>query len=140
LTGSVLELARVLRPGGTLVLTVDNPANPLVALAKALPREALNRTWLRWADASARLGLLPYHVGATYGRRRLRMVVREAGFVVEETTAIVHAPRPIAVMIGQQIQGGGRFLRTLAALERLEQAPTRFVTGHFVAVRAKRLA
>jgi SAM-dependent methyltransferase len=137
---SVLELARVLRPGGTLVLTLDNPANPLVALAKALPRQALNRTWLRWADASARLGLLPYHVGATYGRSRLRTVVQQAGFAVEEMTAIVHAPRPIAVVIGHRIQGGGRFLRTLAALERLEQAPTRFITGYFVAVRATRLA
>lgn len=43
-------------------------------------------------------------------------------------------------MIGQRIQGGGRFLRSLAALERLEHAPTRFVTGHFVAIRATRLA
>ncbi|HEY8628148.1 MAG TPA: class I SAM-dependent methyltransferase [Gaiellaceae bacterium] len=138
---SVLELARVLRPGGTLVLTLDNPANPLVALAKVLPRQALNRAWLRWADASARIGLLPYHVGATYGRSRLRTVVEEAGFVVEETTAIVHAPRPLAVMIGQRIQGGGRrFLRVLAVLERLEQAPTRFLTGHFAAIRATRLA
>lgn len=138
---SVLELARVLRPGGTLILTLDNPANPLVALAKALPRAALNRTWLRWADASSRLGLHPYHVGATYGRARLRTVVEGAGFVVEETTAIVHAPRPIAVLIGQRLTGGGRrFLRALDALERLEQAPTRFVTGHFIAIRATRLA
>ena len=137
---SVVELARVLRPGGTLLLTLDNPSNPLVALAKALPRHALNRTWLRWADASARIGLLPYHVGATYGRSRLRTVVEQAGFAVEETTAIVHAPRPIAVMIGQRLEGGGRFLRVLAALERLEQTPTRFVTGHFVAIRATRLA
>jgi SAM-dependent methyltransferase len=137
---SVVELARVLCPGGTLLLTLDNPANPLVALAKALPRQALNRTWLRWADASARLGLLPYHVGATYGRSRLRTVVEESGFAVEETTAIVHAPRPIAVMIGQRLEDGERFLRVLAALERLEQAPTRFFTGHFVAIRATRLA
>ncbi|MEP6976580.1 MAG: class I SAM-dependent methyltransferase [Thermoleophilia bacterium] len=137
---SVVELARVLRPGGTLLLTLDNPANPLVALAKALPRQALNRTWLRWADASSWLGLHPYHVGATYGRARLRTVVEDAGFAVEETTAIVHAPRPIAVLIGQRLQNGGWFLRALQALERLEQAPTRFVTGHFVAIRATRLA
>lgn len=137
---SVLELARVLRPGGTLVLTLDNPANPLVALAKALPRNALNRTWLRWADATARLGLLPYHVGATYGRSRLRAVVEDAGFAVDETTAIVHAPRALAVVIGQRLHGGGRFMQALAALERLERAPTRYVTGHFVAVRATRLA
>jgi hypothetical protein len=79
-------------------------------------------------------------VGATYGRSRLNAVLEESGFAVEETTAIVHAPRPVAVMIGQRIQGGGRFLRALAALERLERAPTRYLTGHFVAVRATRLA
>jgi len=87
---SVLELARVLRPGGTLILTLDNPANPLVALASA--------------------------------RRK------------------PPPPRPVAVMIGHRIHGGGGFLRALAALERLEHAPTRYVTGHFIAVRATRLA
>ena len=137
---SIVELARVLQPGGTLVLTLDNPANPIVALGKLLPREALNRIWLRWADASSRIGLLPYHVGATYGRSRLCSVLRTAGFSIEETTAIVHAPRPVAVMVGQRVQRGPRFLRILAALEQLERAPTRFLTGNFVAVRARRVA
>ncbi|MDQ5821836.1 MAG: class I SAM-dependent methyltransferase [Actinomycetota bacterium] len=137
---SIVELARVLRPAGTLLLTLDNPANPVVALAKVLPRDALNRLWLRWADASTRIGLLPYHVGATYGRSRLCSVLRTAGFAVEETTAIVHAPRAVAVVVGQRVRDGSRFLRVLWALEQLERAPTRFLTGHFVAVRARRLA
>lgn len=137
---SIVELARVLQPGGTLVLTLDNPANPIVALGKLLPREALNRIWLRWADASSRIGLLPYHVGATYGRSRLCSVLRTAGFAVEDTTAIVHAPRPVAVMVGQRLARGRRFLRVLSAFEQLERAPTRFLTGNFVAVRARRLA
>ena len=37
------ELARVLRPGGILLLTLDNPLNPIVAVTKALPRQGLNR-------------------------------------------------------------------------------------------------
>jgi SAM-dependent methyltransferase len=137
---SIAELARVLQPGGTLLLTLDNPANPVVALGKLLPRDALNRLWLRWADTTGRIGLLPYHVGATYGRARLQAVLGAAGFAVEETTAIVHAPRPVAVVVGQRVRHAARFLRVLSALERLERAPTRFVTGHFVAVRARRLA
>lgn len=137
---SVAELARVLRPGGTLILTLDNPANPLVALTKILPRRTLNRAWLRWADATTRVGLIPYHVGATYGRSRLCAVVARAGFAVEETTAIVHAPRLLAVTLGSRLAGRPRVRRALAATERLERAPTRFITGHFVAVRARRLA
>ena len=36
-------LHRVLRPGGTVVLTLDNLANPLVALRNALPARLLRR-------------------------------------------------------------------------------------------------
>jgi SAM-dependent methyltransferase len=137
---AIAELARVVRPGGTLIVTLDNPANPLVALAKILPRHALNRAWLRWADASARIGLTPYHVGATYGRSRLSGALVRAGFAVEATTAIVHAPRLLAVTVGRALGDRPRLRRALTAAERLEHAPTRFLTGHFVAARARRLA
>ena len=52
---SVAELARVLRPGGTLLLTLDNPLNPLVAVSKAIPLGRLNRAWLRLGPLSAKL-------------------------------------------------------------------------------------
>jgi ubiquinone/menaquinone biosynthesis C-methylase UbiE len=48
------ELRRVLAPGGTLIVSLDNLANPLVALRNALPFE-----WLH------RIGLVPHFVGAT---------------------------------------------------------------------------
>ena len=37
LADSIKELSRVLRPGGELYLTLDNPSNPLIALRNALP-------------------------------------------------------------------------------------------------------
>lgn len=144
IVASIRELRRVLRPDGQLLLTLDNPANPLVALSKALPRRALNRLWLRYSDASARLGMLPYYVGATYGQRRLRRLLAEEGFDVREVRAVVHSPRVLAVIVANVLEHRGsteaqeRFLRRLMALERLGTWPTRFLTGHFVAVRAVR--
>jgi ubiquinone/menaquinone biosynthesis C-methylase UbiE len=52
---SLAELARLLQPGGVLIITFDNPHNPLVWLRNHLPFNWLNR-----------IGLVPYYVGATY--------------------------------------------------------------------------
>jgi SAM-dependent methyltransferase len=142
---SIRELARVIRPGGKLVLTLDNPHNPLVALSKVVPPRQLNRMWLRLGSLSASAGLIPYHVGVTYARRPLLRVLAEAGFRVEAQTTLVHSPRILAVLAGRFVEGRAgastqeRFLRLLGSAERLGSLPTRFVTGHFYAVRATRL-
>jgi cytochrome P450/SAM-dependent methyltransferase len=139
------ELRRVMKPGGRLLLTLDNPGNPLVGLTKALPRRLLNRLWLRWGRASQQLGLLPYYVGATYGRGRLRQVLIAEGFAVEEMTTIVHAPRPFAVALGHLLERRARpalqerYLRWLMSWERMSGSPMRYLSGNFVAVRARKL-
>jgi SAM-dependent methyltransferase len=136
------ELGRVLRPGGVLVLTLDNPSNPLVALSKALPRGALNRLWLRHGRLTGRVGLLPYSVGATVDRRQLVAMLERTGFDVGQTGAIVHVPRVFASLVGAAVARNGsdaagrRFLRVLRSFERLAGGPAPFRTGHFVAVRA----
>ena len=129
------ELARVLRPGGTLVVTLNNPLNPLVQLRNALPIGWLNR-----------LGVVPYQVGATCGPRALARLVRAAGLEVTEATAILHCPRVPAVAVAGWLDRRGsdaqrrRLPRWLAAWEKLEARPSRYFTGHFVAVRATRPA
>ena len=130
LTG-LCELARVLRPGGQLLLTLDNLANPAVFLRNALP--------LRWLMG---LRVVPYYVGATCGPRRLARYAGEAGLDVLESAAIMHCPRVLAVPLARRLAGTGsdraqeRLLRALRSFEKLARWPTRFLTGHFVAIRA----
>ncbi len=131
IVASLSELRRVLRMGGQLFLTLDNLANPIIALRNALPFRLLNR-----------MRIVPYYVGATYGPFRLRRILRHVGFQVLEVSAVMHCPRVFAVAVAGSLERHAgpeahrRFLRFLMTFERLSRWPTRFLTGHFVAVRA----
>jgi SAM-dependent methyltransferase len=129
---SLAELRRVLRPGGTLLLTMDNPANPLVRLRNLSPG-----FWMR-------LGVVPYAVGATCGARRLTRVLEEAGFDVLAVETIMHVPRVLMVPLCRRLarrgtgHPGRRLREWLRRFERLGRLPSSAVTGHFVAVVARR--
>jgi SAM-dependent methyltransferase len=139
---SLRELHRVLRPEGRLILTLDNPWNPMNALAKALPRDWLNRVWIRHARLTASVGHVPYHVGETMGASRLREVLPALGLEIRDEAAIMHAPRALVVIVAELLDRRAgprtqrRFLDVLARLERLSGWPSRYVTAHFVAVNA----
>ncbi|HEX7980936.1 MAG TPA: methyltransferase domain-containing protein [Gemmatimonadaceae bacterium] len=127
------ELARITRRGGTLVLTLDNLANPVVALRSVLPQTPLRR-----------LGLVPYYVGATCGPRRMCALVREAGFEVDQVETLMHCPRVFAVAAARVVDRYGspalqrHFVRHLAWYDHLGAWPTRHLTSYFTAVRAVR--
>jgi SAM-dependent methyltransferase len=129
IAAALAELHRVLRPAGRLLLTLDNLANPAVALRNALPFRLLHR-----------LRIVPYSIGATCGPRRLRHLVQQVGFEVMEAGAVLHCPRVAAVAAmrlleryaSAQTQQGA--LRRLTAFERAASWRTRFITGYFVAV------
>lgn len=125
LTLGVRELHRVLRRGGTLLITLDNAANPLVALRNLLPARALRR-----------LGLVHYFLGATCGPRRLSKLLRAAGFELERTGSVMHFPRLAARVLAATVGPRPALLRLLLAAERLERSPLRYATGQFVAARA----
>jgi SAM-dependent methyltransferase len=129
------ELNRVLKPGGTLILTLDNAMNPVIATRNALPYSLTHAA-----------GLVPYPVGRTLTPARAEAAARNAGFSVLECTAIMHAPRVIAIPIMSTLDSPRnmawrtRLLGAAMTFEKLERLPSRFVTGHFIAIRATKPA
>lgn len=129
------EVGRVLRPGGVLLLTLDNPANPVIKLRQALPFPLLRR-----------LGVMPYYCGPSVHPKRLRAVAGAAGFDVAEMAGIMHCPRLVAVPFAKLLDRhgsealGAAFLRALRSFEVLDRLPSRHVTAHFVAARCIRRA
>jgi SAM-dependent methyltransferase len=126
------ELHRVVRPGGVLIVTMDNLANPLLALRALVPD--------RWRRGS---GLVPYYVGRTVTGPGLRAHVEAAGFAVDRTTTLMHVPRVAAVPWCARADRRGRsfdpvLMQRLLRWEHLGRLPTRAATGHFVGVRAVR--
>jgi SAM-dependent methyltransferase len=126
---AVAEMHRVLVPGGRLILTLDNPANPIVALRNALPFPALRR-----------VGLVPYYVGATLSAPDASVVLARAGLTVKEVTSVMHCPRAVAIatLYATRWLVSPRWSRRLRAglmaFERLERWPLRHRTGYFVAL------
>lgn len=130
---ALAEMNRVLRPGGRLLLTLDNLANPAIALRSVLPQRILSG-----------LRLVPYYVGATCGPRRLRHMVGEAGLRLIRDGANMHCPRLPAVAAANLLDRNGRserrdgFVEFLLRWESLERLPTRYLTGYFIVMLAER--
>lgn len=129
---SLRQLRRVLRPGGQLILTMDNLSNPVVWL-----RNGMLYGWLH------RVGIVPYFVGKTCGHKELCRLVADAGMDVKKVEAIMHCPRVLAVAFAKRLESANeatqrRFLRALQNFERLSRWPSRFLSGYFVAVHAIR--
>ena len=129
---ALTELRRVLRPGGELLISLDNLQNPIIALRSVVPFAILQR-----------LGLVPYFVGRTMGRRGLVRALSAAGFEVIETRAIMHCPRVLSVARAARLERSSaaadrqRFLSSLHRWEFLDRLPSRYFSGHFVAARAR---
>jgi SAM-dependent methyltransferase len=128
LTAGLAELRRVSRPDGRVIVTLDNRQNPVVAL----------RTSRALAGALRRLGLVPYQLGVTCGRRRLAALLERAGFRVTATRAVMHCPPQLAAAAASRLANGRpcaerRHLARVLAFERMEGWMTRYFTGHFVA-------
>lgn len=127
------ELHRVLAPGGRLLITFDNPGNPIVGLRNALPRKVL---------AASRM--VPYAVGETLDRSGLGNALDRLGFETLAVSASWHSPRLLVVMGGHGIDRLGwpalrrAYARLWAWCEVFEGLPTRFVTGHFVVALARK--
>lgn len=126
------ELHRVLVPGGRLLVTLDNPVCAVIVVRRLLPYRLLHR-----------LGILPYPVGATMSLRRLVLTLEELGFTIERRRVIMHIPRVLAVPLCRKLDRSSgsprpQFVARMLSWESLNRIPTRQITGHFVAVLARK--
>jgi SAM-dependent methyltransferase len=125
---AVEELARVLRPGGRLVITLDNLSNPLY-----LP--------LRWA---CKLRRMPFRLGYTTSQTGLVDALEEAGLEVIARGTLIHNPRGISTLLFlalRRLMGAHADVPIRALLEvfaRLEHLPTRRLTACFVSACARK--
>ncbi len=125
------ELARVLKTGGILILTIDNKSN------LTYPPYILIRLWMR-------LGLSPYFIGKTLSFSRLRRALEEIGLCMEESTAILHHPHPDGLVRWiesslRKVSKGkldNAIRKTLAYLEQLGGRKAKYLTGRYLAVKA----
>jgi SAM-dependent methyltransferase len=130
LRAALRELVRVLQPSGVLVITLDNPWNPLYPL-------------LRWA---ARLRLTPYVLGCTVSRPQLNAWLTDLGMEVVDNDWLIHNPRLVSTGLFLALRKTlGRaadvpirvLLRLFEFLRRLPSAP---LTACFLAVCARKPA
>lgn len=127
------DLYRVMAPGGLMYISLDNPANPVLALRRILPFKLLNR-----------LGLMPYFCGATLGAGPLKAALEAVGFQVRRTGFLMHVQRVLAVQICRLADWlrmpalTRTVVRATGGAEVLAHFPTARFTGHYVVALAEK--
>ena len=130
IAAALVDIHRVLRSGGALLITMDNEQNPVLAVRR------------RFQEVLLRIGVLPYRTGVSCDATGLRRLLADAGFEVREQTTLLHAPRVLAVAAARLLDAVAArrvsqgYLRLLGAFERLAHTRAAPVTGYFVAARA----
>lgn len=129
---SLMEIRRVMAFGGRLLITLDNPQNPKLALRAALPEHLLIKA-----------GLMRYPCGVTLSPDAFSAALQQARFEVLERKAFLHCPRVTGVKLAALVQrlNSERLEKGLTKLfrtfEHLEQLPTRWKSAHFTALLAR---
>jgi SAM-dependent methyltransferase len=134
--GALWELQSVLRPDGRLLVTLDNPTNPILRVRQLVYR-----------IAGSIPGVIPFRMGHTLSQPALVTALEQAGFDVVESGYMIHMPRVLALWAGEWAarRGSARTASRLVAVFRwVERAAgalsTRRWTGHFIFADCRRRA
>lgn len=123
LDGSLAELVRSLRRGGMLIVTVDNPDNPLYPLLARYSRSSH----------------APFRLGHTYSAASLRRALESLGCTVVAEDCLIHNPRMISTALFLGVRrvfgnrGAGLIRLLLALFAAAGRLPTRRFTACFIA-------
>jgi len=127
--GALSAITELIRPGGVLILTLDNPLNPLFHL-------------LRWLS---RTRYAPFPLGYTPTITTLRRDIQSCGFNVQDQDWLIHNPRGLSTALFVCLAKllGSRadpiIAALLAAFGLFGALPTRRFTASFQAVAAIKL-
>jgi len=123
---SLDEMTRVLRHGGLLLVTLDNPRNPSYHLVRWITRKG-------WA---------PFELGQTLSLAALEGMLIERGLRVRTTAYLIHNPRGFSTLLFLALRKTlGRFASApirvlLSVFALMGKLPSRSLTGCFLAVAA----
>jgi SAM-dependent methyltransferase len=128
LRAALAELARVLEPGGRIIVTLDNPWNPLYWLLRVM----------------SRVRATPFSLGCTLSAPKLVETLKDCGLEIERTGTLLHNPRVVSTILflalrrclGERADAPVRGLLRIFALG--ERLPTRWLTACFVTACARK--
>lgn len=128
---SLKEIWSATKTGGILILTLDNPLNPLILFRNALPYRLLKA-----------LRLIPYFMGLLVTRQELLRIMKSVGFKVLTSGYISHCPRIAVVGIENILVKMFKpsffedFIKIMDRFEALRELPTKSLTAQFIMISA----
>jgi SAM-dependent methyltransferase len=126
---ALAEIRRVCDEDTRLLITLDNPHNPEVALRAKLPA-----VFLRLLRSDR------FELGVTLSGAEIECVLTDTYFNVKDRRYLIHAPRYLAVRLAKvihrlKLSWAGAVLRDcLVAFERYSPSPVARWTGHYSAL------
>jgi SAM-dependent methyltransferase len=119
---SLDELGRILKPGGSLILFLDNKWYIFRWLMK-----------LKW-----RMGATQIFIGKTYSVNEVKGFLPGAGLTTAHATAITHVPVLVFTQLFRLVSAvlGGKTSKVLRFLDMIGRLPLGYFTGTYIAVHA----